>query len=105
MRESFQIGYLLPEPVTEVWADPYLAGVPRSEGRSWVAGFSIRMGQRDTGKQRSDSWSRPARSTVDLELSGTDPSLGCDTGLSAVSSTGTATSTLQELWYRLILSP
>ena len=98
----FQLGYLLPEPVVEVWADPYLAGVPRSETDRDSQGFRFEWGNILGSNFAFLVQTRDI--DIDLELSGTDPALGCDTACQGLLDRN-GDQFVARLTYRIILSP
>ena len=99
---TFQLGYLLPEPAIDVWADPYLVGVPRSEVDRDSQGLRFEW---DNLLGSSFGFLVQAREIeIERELSGTDPALGCDTACQQLLNRN-GYQYVTRLWYRFMLSP
>ncbi len=98
---SFQIGFLLPEPSVEVWADPYLQGEPRREVDRDSQGFRFEW---DRVLNSSFGFLVQAREIeVDPELSGTDPGLGCDSDCQQLLDRN-GDQYVARFWYRFIFA-
>ena len=98
---SFQVGFLLPEPSVEVWADPYLEGEPRREVDRDSQGFRFEW---DKVLGSSFGFLVQAREIeVDPELSGTDPGLGCDSDCQQLLDRN-GDQYVARFWYRFIFA-
>ena len=98
---SFQLGLLLSLPPIEVWADPYLTGVPRTEVDRDSQGFRFEW---DNVLESSFGFLLQTRDIdLDAELSGTDLMLGCDTVCQQLLDRN-GDQFVARVWYRFILS-
>ena len=99
---TFQIGLLLSVPAVEVWEDPYLVGVARSETDRDSQGFRFEW---DNVLGSSFGFLVQTRDIeIDDEFSGTDPALGCDTVCQQLLDRN-GDQYEARIWYRFILSP
>jgi hypothetical protein len=73
---TFQLGYLFSGIPVELWEDPYLTGEARSETDRDSNG--VRFEWNKLAGTEFDLQIQARRSDVDNELSGNDPSLGCN---------------------------
>ncbi len=98
---TFQLGYLLPEPSVEVWEDPYLEGEPRREVDRDSQGLRFEW---DNIMGSSFGFLVQGRDIkIDPELSGTGPTLDCDTGCQQLLDRN-GDQYVARMWYRYILS-
>ncbi|MGI9203156.1 MAG: DUF2860 family protein [Woeseiaceae bacterium] len=99
---TLQLGLLLSLPAAEVWADPYLEGVPRREEDRESLGFRLEL---DNVLGSGLGLLLQTRDIeIDDELSGTDPALRCDTVCQQLLDRN-GDQFVARLWYRFILSP
>ena len=99
---SFQIGFLLPDPAIELWEDPYLVGVPRTEVDRDSQGFRFEW---DRVFGSSFGFLVQARDIeIEPELSGTDPALGCDVVCQQLLDRN-GDQFVARLYYRVMLTP
>ena len=99
---SFQIGFLLPDPAIELWEDPYLVGVPRTEVDRDSQGFRFEW---DRVLGSNFGFLVQARDIeIEPELSGTDPALGCDAACQGLLDRN-GDQFVARLSYRIMLTP
>lgn len=99
---SFQVSYLLSEPAPEVWEDPYLVGSSREEADRETNGLRFEW---DNVLGSAFGFIVQSREIdIDKELSGTDPSLGCDVDCQTLLDRNGNQNVIR-MWYRFILSP
>ncbi len=98
----YQVGFLLSEPAVEVWADPYLAGEPRAETDREASGFRFEWG--NVLGSNFDFMIQAREIDIDVELSGSDPALGCDLACQALLDRS-GDQFVARLSYRFMLSP
>ena len=98
----YQLGFLLSLPPVEVWADPYLTGTPRLETDRDA--FGIRFEWGNVLGSNFNFLVQTREIDVDVELSGTDPALGCDTACQRLLDRN-GDQFVARLSYRIMLTP